>query len=113
MILKIIIISIILLVGGYFFADEISKLFPQTTKVVQSIKDDATIIQKNVTDDISKKASNSINEVTDKIDDIKNSSKTILSEEIEKNNPIPKISQGISETVTNSTSAITKILPKP
>lgn len=111
--LKIIIIALIIIIGGYFFADELMTLFPQTSEVVNSINEDFDDIKKNTIDGVNTKLNDTLTGAGNKINDIKNSSKTIISDELQENNPIPKISKDISETITNSTSTITEIFTKP
>lgn len=113
MLVKIIIIIAAIAIGVFIFSEEITSLFPQTTQITNSMKNDISLIQKNTMKDVEEKIDFTINETGNKIEVIKNSSKTIISDKIEKNNPLPKISQDISTTIKNSTSSIVNILPKP
>ena len=100
MFIKLGIIGAILIVGGLIFSSEIHGLFPNTSNsVVESLKEDVGGIGTKATESVEKRLDVSIDKVVEKtnqqinsgIIDAKNSSKNILSTNLEKFNPIETI----------------------
>lgn len=100
MFLKLGIIGAILIAGGLIFSSEINGLFPNTSNsVVESLKEDVGGIGTKATESVEKRLDTSIDKVVEKtseqinsgINNAKESSKDILSNKIEKFNPVDTI----------------------
>lgn len=100
MLVKLGIIAAVLIVGGLIFSSEINGLFPSTSNsLVGSIKEDTEEIGTKATESLEKRLDLSIDKVVEKtneqinsgINDVKDSSKNIIPNEIKKFNPLESI----------------------
>lgn len=113
MFIKLGIIGAILIVGGLVFSSEINGLFPNTSNsVVDSLKEDVGGIGTKATESVEKRLDVSIDKVVEKtnqqinsgINDAKSSSKNILSNELEKFNPIGAIENVFNKSQESNSS---------
>lgn len=123
MFLKLGIICAILILGGLVFSSEINELFPSTSgSIVGSLNEDIGGIGTTVTESVEKRLDTSIDKIVEKtseqinteINDVKEFSNNILSDELEKLNSLgaivdlfsnkPQESNEVSKTSFNDSS---------
>lgn len=116
MLIKLGIIGAILIIGGFIFSSEINELFPSTSaSVLKTLGEDVGELGSKTSKSVEKKIDTSITEIVDnttekinnEISDAKKSSKTIVTDELTKINPIESI-----ENIFSTQSETTSIVPE-